>query len=84
VSLLAIATYQPTNFLQTACNPCGSWLASDGGLTNNTKTSEQLPAFSESTTHRSSMSGKKILPTTQGSTISQCTVRKKDPHSLRL
>ncbi|WP_192564144.1 hypothetical protein [Pseudomonas gozinkensis] len=32
-SLLAMAAYEPTNLLQVACNPCGSWLASDGGLT---------------------------------------------------
>jgi len=31
-SLLAMAARQPTHYLQTACIPCGSWLASDGGL----------------------------------------------------
>jgi hypothetical protein len=31
-SLLAIAACQPTILLLTARNPCGSWLASDGGL----------------------------------------------------
>ena len=33
--MLAKAAYRPTHCLQRACNPCGSWLASDGGLTPN-------------------------------------------------
>jgi len=31
-SLLAMTARQPTHYLQTACIPCGSWFASDGGL----------------------------------------------------
>ncbi|KAE9642628.1 hypothetical protein EJA70_18530 [Pseudomonas sp. PB103] len=33
--MLAKAAFRPTHFLQRACNLCGSWLASDGGLTPN-------------------------------------------------
>ena len=43
-----------------------------------------LPVSISSLSHKSSRSGKIILPNAQGSTISQCTVRKNDPHSLRL
>ncbi|MFJ2284133.1 hypothetical protein ACIOUG_23825, partial [Pseudomonas sp. NPDC087803] len=31
-SLLAMAACKPTNLHLTPFNPCGSWLASDGGL----------------------------------------------------
>lgn len=38
-----------------------------------------LPVSISSLSHKSSRSGKIILPNAQGSTISQCTVRKNDP-----
>ncbi len=28
-----MAVYYLTDVLQVACSPCGSWLASDGGIT---------------------------------------------------
>jgi hypothetical protein len=38
-----MAAYQPTNLLQVYTEPCGSWLASDGGLTANPVSSDVFP-----------------------------------------
>ncbi|RBL70525.1 hypothetical protein C3E98_015845 [Pseudomonas sp. MWU13-2625] len=58
-SLLAMAALQPTNFQLNAFNPCGSWLASDGGLT-----ADQSPiACTQSTVGASLLAMAALQPT---------------------